>query len=235
MRCQKSRKDRRLLLPRARQAHRPHREFPSRHPFRHPSRLHERMIGRPFLALTLGGFRLLAQGRRAFFRRQRHHPTLAGPFLERAGEVVCDGAVAGFGEAEFDMAFLETHEAHIAFEGRFQHDLALLAGERHHILEAAKPHGRFGLRRLGARLRMRLRRRQRHGAGCCRTTGRPGRRGSRTACRQRRTVLQRAQGLVRRRQIGGIGKTHQHHFSSRNRPVGRLNLGDALQQHLPGA
>ena len=52
--------------------------------------------------------------------------------------------------------------------------------------------------------------------------------------RDRSAVLQGAQSLVGRRQIGRIGETHQHHFGRRNGPVRRLHLGDALEQDLPG-
>ena len=55
------------------------------------------------------------------------------------------------------------------------------------------------------------------------------------ACGKGGAILERAQGLVRRRQIGRISETHQHHFGGRDRTRRRLHLGNGLKQHLPGA
>ena len=109
------------------------------------------MVRRTLLALSLGGLGLMVQGRCARIRRQGHHPALPRPLLECAREIIGDSAARAVGEAEFDVAFLEAHEMDISLERALEHDVTLLAGHRHHILEPAQPHGRRG-GRSGLRL-----------------------------------------------------------------------------------
>ena len=48
-------------------------------------------------------------------------------------------------------------------------------------------------------------------------------------------IVERPDHFIGRRQIGGIGDAHQHHFSRRERAAGGGDLGNAFEQHLPGA
>ena len=133
------------------------------------------------------------------------------------------------------MAFLEADEMDIPFERALEHDFALLAGHRHHILETAQPEaagcagsgGRFGCG-CGCDVASAMLPEDRAPVGATARSARP-------ACGRTGAVLQGAQGLVRRRQIGRVGEAHQHHFGRRNRSVRGLNLRDALEQDLPGA
>ncbi len=50
-----------------------------------------------------------------------------------------------------------------------------------------------------------------------------------------RVVQRWLQRLVERRQVGGVRDADQHHLAGADRPVGGLHLGNALEQHLPGA
>ena len=70
-------------------------------------------------------------------------------------------------------------------------------------------------------------------AGVPEPAGEPCGRGAATAAAVRRSSSD-LQRLVQRRQVGGVGEPDQHHLGGADRPVGRLHLGNALEQHLPG-
>ena len=82
------------------------------------------------------------------------------------------------------------------------------------------PRGHFGAR---FRPRRHVGARRRLAAGCCAGAVAP------------RTIAERADHLVRRRQVGGVGDPHQHHLGRGERPAGGGDLFEPFEQHLPGA
>ena len=101
---------------------------------------------------------------------------------------------------------------------------------RHRIFGLARRGRRRSARRAAGRLEARREtlRRARTGACTAAIARRPRR-------RHRLFAVERADHFIRRRQIGGISDTHQHHFSGSDRTAGDLHFGHAFQQHLPGA
>ena len=160
-------------------------------------------------------------------------------------------------ERDLEPAVLEADQPHVALERGLGLQVAHLGGERDQILEAVDaraPAGRRSCpgcshRRDDCSRRQRQRRARsaarKVGARLRRSTRAPGRRcGRRRAdvqfarrSRPRLAIVlgQPADDIVGRRQVGGVGEAHQHHFGGRERPVGALHFGQALEQHLPGA
>ena len=139
-------------------------------------------------------------------------------------------------------------------EMRAQHRLALLVEQREHLEQSSAASGRGRHRhRLGAGIGVVDRRRQRAAAGAddaprrrIAPLARQRRRGARAAGRGAGaatlvgTALPPPPARTRtssagRRQIGDIGEAHQHHLGRLDRRGRGLHLGEALQQHLPGA
>ena len=118
--------------------------------------------------------------------------------------------LAALGERELDPALLEAHEPHVAFERALERDLAPLAGERDHVLEAAQRAARAEARPRAAGARC-----GRHGSRaphCRRSDGPAERAGAARSTRSAAAgapLLEEAQSLVRRRQIGGVAEAHQ--------------------------
>src|SRR5918998_4541415 len=106
--------------------------------------------------LPLGVPALLVEGRRAGFRRGRHHPAAARPVMEEPTQVVQDRAAGAGREIELDPAVLEGDEPGVALQRNLQADLTPLPAQSYHVLEATEARAggfRLRARRLRARPR----------------------------------------------------------------------------------
>ena len=106
---------------------------------------------------VLGALPRLGDGRAAAVAGDRDHPARAGPFLELLRQFAGKAGRGMLGERDLDPARLEADDAHAGLELVLQLQLAIAAGERHHIGEGSRP------ARVGAALRLRRRRRWRAG------------------------------------------------------------------------
>ena len=193
---------------------------------------------------------------RTLLRRHHDHPGPAGPLLELARQVVDQRLCRTRLERDLEPAVLAAHKPHVALERSLDLQVALLGCKRNQpsnlsitsagASAAAAAAGSAAGAACGA-------------AACAIAARGPPRVRPRSGPEARRCgcvpppgvavpppplpcgaaplppLSQRADRLVGRRQVGRIGDAHQHHLGRRDRPARRLHLGDALEQHLPGA
>src|SRR5580704_17784299 len=111
-------------------------------------RLHQRIAARVALELGLAFVGLAAQRRRAWLGGHDHHPAPAGPVMQLLRQFADQHFRRARFERDLELAILETHQPHVAFQGALERDVALLGGERDQILEAVERARRRSL--LGA-------------------------------------------------------------------------------------
>ncbi len=197
----------------------------------------------------------LGQRLAALFLRQRHQPVAAGPGAQLGGQIVEQHLRRVAGQADVDAAGLDAHQAHAALHQHLEGHVSLVRRQGRRCRPATSP----ALAALPRQARGAATKAMGIGSGStsrivcapppvvgmrvCATAlalpplpepaGDPFDRGA--AARAGCPAFQRFQRLVQRRQVGGMRQPDQHHFGGADRPVGRLHLGNALQQHLPGA
>ena len=148
------------------------------------------------------------------------------------------------GERELDAALLEAHEPHVALQRALQRDVAPLAGERDHVLEAAQPRRRS----CGVPARAAP---ERAAAGSSPGAASPAAGAAHAAGRRRSRRDRRGPGAARRRDAVLAGSAAGPRPASAGRPRRRggpapsrrrraaarraCTSGIALEQDLPGA
>src|SRR5271166_4911464 len=121
----------------------PHVDHPSAlEPFQHLA--HKRMRLSAARALGLARIRPLAQRRRGRARRQRHHPALAGPFLQASRQSLGEARRRALDQRERNAALLESLDPRVLLQRLDELNVALQAGERDHLLEARETDRRTG-------------------------------------------------------------------------------------------
>ena len=215
-------------------------------------RLHQRIGAHACLQLGLLARRPApARVGGAGLARDHDHPAPAGPFRKLARQIVDQRLARHSARARSRAGRPRSAPAARRARARLHLDVALLAGERDELLEGrdrerrrvGRPR-RAALAYSGALRGAAARRRERGARGAERGASTRGAR--RRRARRRRHCRGRA-GRRRRRSrsariaSSGVGRSAAWAMrtstisAARDRPAGRLHLGDALEQHLPGA
>ena len=180
---------------------------------------------------------LLPKGRGTLLAAQGHDPDAAGPRFQLPHQLLAELLRRLLERIELEMAGAEANKADLLGQSILELQVALLAGERHQILEA------FGIgeRRLGIGCRSFARRCFDRGRLLGRGVGRLARRlpgGGRTAfaiLAAGTTAVPKPGEIARGRQIGGVGKAHENHVGGGMGPRRASHLVMTFEQHLPGA
>src|SRR6185312_1571726 len=88
----------------------------------------------------------LAQSRRGRARDQRHHPALAGPFLQAPAQRLRKAGLGAFYGREGDAALIKPGKPHISLERLDELNVALGSRKLNDVVERREPGRRGGWR-----------------------------------------------------------------------------------------